>query len=49
VQAAARRYLQPTGLTAVVVGDAGRVADELRALGPVDVQASAAPVDEATP
>ncbi|MGK5113155.1 MULTISPECIES: M16 family metallopeptidase [unclassified Geodermatophilus] len=49
VQAAARRYLQPIGLTAVVVGDAARVADELRALGPVDVQASAAPVDEVAP
>ncbi|MFW3171038.1 M16 family metallopeptidase [Geodermatophilus sp. CPCC 206100] len=47
VQDAARRYLQPAGLTAVVVGDAEVVADELRALGPVDVRASAAPVDEA--
>ncbi|RFU21821.1 M16 family metallopeptidase [Geodermatophilus marinus] len=41
VQAAARRYLSPAALTAVVVGDAERVADELRALGPVDVRASA--------
>ncbi|MGY1706768.1 M16 family metallopeptidase [Geodermatophilus sp. SYSU D00697] len=41
VQAAARRYLQPAALTAVVVGDAERVTDGLRALGPVDVRASA--------
>lgn len=34
---AARRVLQPAGLTAVVVGDAGQVADALRTFGPVDV------------
>ncbi|SDO31185.1 pitrilysin family protein [Geodermatophilus sp. DSM 45219] len=34
---AARRVLQPAGLTAVVVGDAGQVADPLRTFGPVDV------------
>jgi zinc protease len=39
VQAAAQRYLQPAALTAVVVGDAARVADDLRALGPVEVTA----------
>ncbi|SFL67565.1 M16 family metallopeptidase [Geodermatophilus ruber] len=44
VQAAARRYLQPAGLTAVVVGDAERVTDGLGALGPVEV--TAAPVAE---
>jgi zinc protease len=37
VQEAARRFLQPAGLTAVVVGDAGQVADSLRAFGPVEV------------
>ncbi|SFO92326.1 Predicted Zn-dependent peptidase [Geodermatophilus dictyosporus] len=42
VQDAARRYLAPASLTAVVVGDAERVTDSLRALGPVDVTASAA-------
>jgi zinc protease len=42
VQAAAHRYLRPAGLTAVVVGDAEQVAGPLRALGPVDVTASAA-------
>ncbi|SDC04008.1 Predicted Zn-dependent peptidase [Geodermatophilus telluris] len=42
VQEAARRYLAPASLTAVVVGDAERVTDPLRALGPVDVTASAA-------
>ncbi|MGY1641279.1 M16 family metallopeptidase [Geodermatophilus sp. SYSU D00703] len=41
VQAAARRYLHPAALTAVVVGDAERVADGLRALGPVDVRTPA--------
>ncbi|MBB3086052.1 M16 family metallopeptidase [Geodermatophilus sabuli] len=46
VQAAAHRYLQPAGLTAVVVGDAERVATPLRTLGPVDVSASAAAVPE---
>jgi zinc protease len=44
VQEAARRVLQPAGLTAVVVGDAGRVADSLRAFGPVEV---VAPTDAA--
>jgi predicted Zn-dependent peptidase len=43
VQEAARRFLQPSGLTAVVVGDAGRVADPLRAFGPVEVVPSADP------
>ena len=42
VQEAARRVLQPAALTGVVVGDAERVTDALRALGPVDVTASAA-------
>ncbi|GAA3153485.1 pitrilysin family protein [Blastococcus jejuensis] len=37
VQEAARRYLAPAGLTAVVVGDAARVADQLRTLAPVEV------------
>jgi len=37
VAEAARRFLQPAALTAVVVGDAGRVAEPLRALGPVEV------------
>ena len=37
VTEAARRFLQPAALTAVVVGDAGRVADPLRALGAVEV------------
>jgi zinc protease len=39
VTAAARRYLEPASLTAVVVGDAERIADPLRALGPVEVAA----------
>jgi predicted Zn-dependent peptidase len=39
VQEAARRYLSPTGLTAVVVGDAGRIAESLAALAPVEVVA----------
>jgi zinc protease len=42
VQEVSRRYLAPAALTAVVVGDAERVTDALRALGPVDVTASAA-------
>jgi zinc protease len=46
VQEAARRVLQPAGLTAVVVGDAGRVADPLRAFGPVEV---VTPADAADP
>ncbi|RBY96496.1 insulinase family protein [Blastococcus sp. TF02-8] len=37
VQQAAARYLAPEALTAVVVGDASRVAAELGALGPVTV------------
>jgi predicted Zn-dependent peptidase len=42
VAAASRRWLSPAGLTAVVVGDADAIAEPLRALGPVDVTASAA-------
>jgi zinc protease len=34
---AARRYLEPAGLTGVVVGDAERIAQPLRSLGPVEV------------
>jgi predicted Zn-dependent peptidase len=45
VAEASRRWLKPTGLTAVVVGDAEAVAGPLRALGPVDVTASAVPPD----
>ena len=41
VLAAARRYLQPEGLTVVVVGDAERVVDPLRAITPVEVSAVA--------
>jgi predicted Zn-dependent peptidase len=37
VQAAARRYLASTDLTAVVVGDAERVASSLELLGPLEV------------
>jgi len=37
VQAASQRYLASTGLTAVVVGDAGRVAEQLRTLAPVEI------------
>ena len=37
VQEASRRYLGAAALTAVVVGDAERVADPLRALAPVTV------------
>jgi hypothetical protein len=37
VQEASRRYLASAALTTVVVGDAGRVADQLRALAPVEV------------
>jgi predicted Zn-dependent peptidase len=44
VQEAARRYLAPADLTAVVVGDAGRVGAALEALGPVET----APVDAET-
>jgi predicted Zn-dependent peptidase len=39
VTAAGRRYLEPAGLTAVVVGDVDVVAGPLRALGPVEVSA----------
>ncbi|WP_448627090.1 M16 family metallopeptidase [Geodermatophilus sp. URMC 64] len=42
VQEAARRYLSPSALTAVVVGDAGEVTEPLRALGPVEVAAGEA-------
>jgi zinc protease len=41
VQEAAHRYLASTALTAVVVGDAARVAGPLGALAPVSVAASA--------
>jgi predicted Zn-dependent peptidase len=37
VQEAARRYLAPGALTAVVVGEAARVAEPLQALGAVEV------------
>lgn len=37
VTAAARRYLRPAALTAVVVGDAGLVAEPLGALGSVEI------------
>jgi predicted Zn-dependent peptidase len=37
VQEASRRYLAAASLTAVVVGDSGRVADQLRALAPVTI------------
>ena len=37
VQEASRRYLAPSALTTVVVGDADRVAGQLEALGPVGV------------
>ncbi len=39
VTEASRRWLSPAGLTAVVVGDADQAADQLRALGPVEVTA----------
>lgn len=41
VQEASRRYLAPDALTAVVVGDAGLIAEPLRALGPVEATAAA--------
>ncbi|WP_029432688.1 pitrilysin family protein [Blastococcus sp. URHD0036] len=48
VQEAARRYLAPDALTAVVVGDAAQIAEPLRALGPVVVsEAADAPADDA--
>ncbi len=37
VTAAARHWLHPAGLTAVVVGDAEQIAEPLQALGPVEV------------
>jgi zinc protease len=40
VQEAARRYLAPGALTAVVVGDAAQVAEPLQALGAVEVTTS---------
>jgi len=39
VREAGHRYLAPSGLTTVVVGDAAAVAEPLRALGPVEVAA----------
>jgi predicted Zn-dependent peptidase len=42
VAEASRRWLNPAGLTAVVVGDADAISDPLRALGPVDVAAAPA-------
>jgi predicted Zn-dependent peptidase len=41
VREAAARYLTPSGLTAVVVGDAERVSDSLRALGPLELTPAA--------
>jgi zinc protease len=43
VTAAARRFLEPAALTAVVVGDAGVVADPLSTLGEVEVSQVAEP------
>jgi zinc protease len=40
VREASRRYLASTGLTAVVLGDAGQVAGQLEALAPVSVRQS---------
>ena len=37
VQEAARKYMAPSALTGVVVGDAAEVAEALRALGAVEV------------
>src|SRR4051812_34790924 len=45
VTEASRRWLSPAGLTAVVVGDAEEAADQLRALGPVEVTAAAVEPD----
>jgi zinc protease len=42
VQEAARRYLSPASLTAVVVGDAEQIAEPLRALGAVEIAESVA-------
>ena len=47
VAEASRRWLAPAGLTTVVVGDAEVVAEPLRALGPVEVTASAAAATDA--
>jgi zinc protease len=41
VQEASRRYLASSALTAVVLGDAGRVAGQLEALAPVSLSSSA--------
>jgi zinc protease len=46
VQEAARRYMTPDGLTAVVVGDAARIAEPLRVLGPVEVAEAAEVADQ---
>ena len=43
VQEASARYLAPGGLTAVVVGDADRVGEQLRALGPVETTGGGTP------
>jgi zinc protease len=40
VQEASRRYLASSGLTAVLLGDAGRITDQLEALAPVSVTRS---------
>ena len=47
VAEASRRWLAPAGLTAVVVGDAEQAADQLRALGPVEVTAAGADPEDA--
>jgi predicted Zn-dependent peptidase len=47
VTEAARRWMHPAGLAAVVVGDAAAVTEPLRALGPVDVTAPATPAPAA--
>jgi zinc protease len=41
VAEASRRWLSPAGLTTVVVGDADEAADQLQALGPVEVTVAA--------
>jgi zinc protease len=40
VQEASRHYLASSGLTAVLLGDAGRITDQLEALAPVSVTQS---------
>ena len=45
VAEASRRWLSPAGLTAVVLGDADEAAEQLRALGPVEVTTPAIPAD----